>query len=92
MKPTYDEMGIAENAMLADGFDDCLVGSDHHGRAVYDAAAIIRQLETEFAEHADDEIHALELAVEYAEYNIFGAYWGDMTPLYIYMGNDGNYG
>ena len=37
--------GISEEAMLADGFDDCVVGvCDKTGRAVYDADAMVDKL------------------------------------------------
>jgi len=65
--------------MLADGYDDCLVGltlRDDQWVALYDATLIIEKLSQEMS---DDE------AIEFFEFNIMGAYVGPRTPVFKYM-------
>jgi len=73
-----DRLEEAE-ALMADGFDDALIGQDvQTGRAVYDADKM-RTILIERDSVSYDE------AQEYLEFNTFGAYVGEMTPIYIYM-------
>ena len=65
--------------MLADGYDDCLVGltlRDDQWVALYDATLIIEKLSQVMT---DDE------AIEFFEFNITGAYVGPRTPVFKYM-------
>lgn len=63
-------------AMLADGYDNCVIGCDYAGRAVYSIPAILRELVSEGMSPED--------AQEYFEFNIAGAYVGEMTPVFAY--------
>lgn len=65
------------DAITADGFDDCIIGVTIHGQVVYDARKMIDQLSSE--DGMDQE-----MALEYFEYNIAGAYVWENTPIYIY--------
>lgn len=72
-----DKYCISEEALKADGFDDCVIGVDMTGCIVYDADRMIRKIMKEIKSDYDT-------AREYFEYNIAGAYVGDFTPIYIY--------
>ena len=71
------EMLAEEEALLADGFDDALVGWTYGANvvAVYDIMKMIDVLMKEDMSHDD--------AVEYLDYNVVSAYMGDKTPKYI---------
>ena len=75
---TQDElfaMGVDEEAMLADGFDHCIIGACiKTGRAVYNAERIVETLTADMSE---------EEAWEYFDFNIAGAYVGEMTPIFV---------
>lgn len=67
-------------------YDKAVIGiGEQHGMqtcVVYDADAVISALIRIEGMHADE-------AREYAEFNIFGAYVGDGTPIFVYrMGMD----
>jgi hypothetical protein len=64
-------------AMLADGFDDCIMGYDKDGRVVYSVEEIIATLM-----ERDGMTH--EEAIEYYDFNIECAYVGEYTPIYMY--------
>jgi hypothetical protein len=72
-----DTYGEDEDILFADGLDDAIVGVDYNLRVVYDIDSIIEIL-MERDKMTDDE------AIEFAEFNIFGAYVGEKTPVYIY--------
>lgn len=63
-------------AMLADGFDDCIIGCDYVGRAVYSIQQVLDQLVSEGMTPED--------ATDHFQYNIAGAYVGEMTPVFVY--------
>jgi len=64
-----------EGLLFADGFDEAIIGVEERaGVVAYDIDKIIEMLMREMTE---DE------AVEYFEFNIFGAYVGEKTPVYI---------
>jgi hypothetical protein len=69
----------ADKILLADGFDNCLIGftSNQCGNpvAVYDKCKMIKKLAKDM--NSDDE------ALEYFDYNIEGAYVGEFTPKYV---------
>lgn len=70
---------FAGEILLADGFDDCVVGMtlrDDEWVALYDATRIIDALAQYMT--ADE-------ALEYFEFNIQGAYMGKKTPVFIFM-------
>lgn len=64
--------------LYADGFNDCLIGEDSKGRAVYDADKILDTLVLRDDMTRDE-------AVEYFWFNIDGAYVGEETPLYVFL-------
>ena len=71
-----------DELLFADGFDDCILGVTAHqpGRpqvAVYDARAMLRQL-------VDQDGFTEEDAQEHLSYNVFGAWVGERTPVYIH--------
>jgi len=69
-----------DNILLADGFDNCLMGfvSNDQGNpvAVYDKWKMIKQLAKDLK--SDDGE-----ALEYFEFNVQGAYVGQFTPKYL---------
>lgn len=65
------------DSLIADGFDDAIIGADAvNGRAVYDVYKMLDILRGEGMSEED--------ALEYLHYNVFGAYLGELTPLYIF--------
>lgn len=69
-----------EDAMFADGFDDAIIGIAHGaGRpsvVVYDAQKVIDILVEEHDMSVVD-------AEEYAAFNVFSAYVGEGTPIFL---------
>ena len=69
-----------EKALLADGFDDCIIGVQaqcgHNIKAIYSAQAIISKLAKDMTE---------EQALEYYEFNICGAYI-ENGPIFMEIG------
>ncbi len=71
---------IDENETLfCDGFDEAIVGVTHTGRIVYDIDKMIDILLSD----GSMMTNAYEEAIEYLEFNTFGAYVGEYTPVYI---------
>jgi len=70
----------ADKILLADGFDNCLIGftSNQGGNpvAVYDKWKMIKQLAKDL--NSDDGE-----ALEYFDFNIGSAYLGEYTPKYL---------
>lgn len=69
--------------MLASGFEDAIIGIDTSNevfRVIYDRDKMTDILMTRDNMTAED-------AIEYLEYNVFGAYVGEGTPIYGYEGN-----
>jgi len=65
-----------EDAILWDGMDDALIGITTNGQAVYETSKIHEVLMRDSGMTLDD-------AIDYAEYNIFGAHVGDFTPIHV---------
>jgi hypothetical protein len=72
-----------ENALFADGFDDCIIGvsdswsgASRPTRVVYSTDKIIAKL------MADDGC-TYEEALEHFDFNIAGAYVGEHTPVFV---------
>ena len=67
-----------EEAMLADGFDDALIGADYgQNRAVYSIELMLQIL-------MERDGMSLDEAIEYFDFNIGCAYVGELTPLYVW--------
>lgn len=64
------------DALIMDGFDDCVIGVTNTGLFVHSEDKIIRKL------MADSEIDYAE-AVEFYEYNQARAYVGDNGPIFM---------
>jgi hypothetical protein len=70
---------VAEGALLADGFEDALIGFGYrfcHPTAVYSRKKCIEIL-------MDDGIMEYEEAIEYFDFNVTGAYMGESTPVFL---------
>jgi hypothetical protein len=67
--------------LVADGFDDAIIGLTTKEIVVYNVATIIEIL-IERDGMTEDE------AFEYFEFNIDGSYMGDQTPIFIYLDED----
>ena len=66
-----------EEALLADGFDDALIGADYEkNRAVYSIEKMLDILMKQGMSYDD--------AVEHFSFNIGCAYVGEFTPLYVW--------
>jgi hypothetical protein len=70
---------IDEEILLADGFDDAIIGYAHlqsKAVAVYDSSRCIKIL-------MDRDGMDLQDAIEFFEYNVIGAYVGEHTPIFV---------
>lgn len=64
------------HALFAEGFDDAIIGVDIDSeRVVYDKDKMIELLVAEGMKPTD--------AIEYLEFNVWGAYVGVHTPIYV---------
>lgn len=68
---------LPEDAVIADGFDDAIIGITTNGIVAYSYKKCIKILVNQGME--------LDEAVEYFEYNVDGAYVGENTPIYIHQ-------
>jgi len=66
-----------DSVLLADGFDDALIGITEKGIAVYSIKSCIDCL---MSANGWSE----EEAVEWMEYNVCDAYVGPMSPIYVH--------
>ena len=72
---------IEKEQIKADGLDEAIIGQDYEmGRYVYSIERILEILMLR-----DDM--TMEDAMEFFSFNIGGAYVGEMTPLYIWIGD-----
>ena len=78
-----------EEALLADGFDEAVIGMwERFGNTpvvAYDRDKCIEILMDEFAQDTDDdeEEDLSTRAIEYFDYNVMGAYVGEFTPVFL---------
>jgi hypothetical protein len=71
------EMYPEEEFLKADGFDDAIIGVEPSSmRLVYNMDAMLNIL-------VKDEEMTEEDALEHLDYNVYGAYVGEKTPIYI---------
>ena len=67
-----------------DVFDEMIIGISSRPYAiVYDLDAMISHWTKEFQDKETDEERAYEMAWEWYEYNVLGAYFGEHTPIYV---------
>tara|TARA_R110000868_G_scaffold261278_1_gene519367 strand:+ start:1051 stop:1290 length:240 start_codon:yes stop_codon:yes gene_type:complete len=65
--------------MRPDGFNDAIIGYEHNsGNWVYDKEKMISIAVNEMSMSHED-------AIEHLEYNVWGAYIGDKTPIYVQL-------
>lgn len=72
-----EDYGFTDDIVFADGLDKAIIGFEQNGwRVVYSRNSVIDILMERDGMDADE-------AIDFAEYNIFGAYVGEKTPLWI---------
>lgn len=73
---TTEKLAVTYDApLLVDGFNDAIIGYEMNGmRAVYSKYKMVEILMKDMSE---------EDAVEFLAYNVWGAYVGDQTPIYV---------
>jgi len=72
---------MSEGLLFADGFDSCIIGIltiDDVPRVVYDKYEMVNCMRS-----VDSDL-SFEDAVEFLEYNVWYAYIGPNTPIYMY--------
>ena len=72
-----------EEALFADGLDDAIIAISRDSltgkyRVVYDVARIVQVL-------VNDQGMSEDEAYEHMEFNIIGAYVGEMTPIWAFL-------
>jgi len=76
-------MENSAQTMFADGFEKAVIGFQWEGdilRVVYDKKIMLDIL-------TENEDMTIEDAIEYLEYNVYCAYVGEGTPIYIETAN-----
>ena len=63
-------------ALLADGFNDAIIGIDIHGCVAYDYDKCVSIL-------MDNDGMSNIDAIEFMDFNVTGAYVGEYTPVFI---------
>ena len=72
--------------MKVQGYDDAIIGSCAvTNRLIYSVEKMVDVFIKKSNLRDDDDI--LEIAIEYVNVNIIGAYVGEMTPIYMYEYN-----
>jgi hypothetical protein len=69
-----------DDLLFADSFDDAIVGvacGHDSGRVVYDGEKMVQIF-------VDENKCTYGEALEYLEFNTFGAYVGEQTPIYVH--------
>lgn len=76
MLESIKEKFYDEEFLIADGFNDAIIGVDEKSmRLIYSVYKCIDILKKDMSE---------EEALEYFDYNISGAYMGEKTPIWCY--------
>tara|TARA_R110002110_G_scaffold195233_3_gene404591 strand:- start:286 stop:630 length:345 start_codon:yes stop_codon:yes gene_type:complete len=73
-----------DDLLFADGYDGAIIGvacGHDSGRVVYDGEKMVQIL-------VDENKCTYEEALEYLEFNTFGAHVGEQTPIYVGWGQD----
>jgi len=93
MKKVEQIAEIDPEAIIADGYDDAIIGLSWDSKVVYDGNKCVEILMKEIIkekmqeEEAEEEVaeeEAYQEALEFLEYNTFCAYVGDRTPIFIF--------
>ena len=71
-----EHYGDTDDILFADGFDDCIIGFEPNMWKVVYSRNLCIQLMV-------DDLMDEEEAVEYLEFNTFGAYMGEKTPIWV---------
>ena len=67
-----------DEPLKADGFNDCIIGTDYKKlRVVYSIERMLQVMITR-------DGMSMEEAIEFFDFNIGGAYVGEMTPMYVW--------
>jgi hypothetical protein len=82
---------LKDGDLLVDGYNDCIVGvavvvvdGMLVRRVIYNAEAMVKQLAKEYAGSViNPDDNALDIALEFLEFNTFNSYLGDKTPIYL---------
>ncbi len=70
---------FGDDLLFADGFDSAIIGvcgGFDSGRVVYSVKKMVEVCMKELSVDADE-------AIEWLEYNTFGAFIGEYTPIYV---------
>ena len=68
----------SEQPLRADGFNQAIIGNEYHtNRVVYSIERMLQIL-------IDRDGMSMEEAIEFFNFNIGGAYVGEMTPVYVW--------
>ena len=65
-------------ALRVDGFNDCIIGTD------YKKLRVVYSIERMLVILMEESDMSMEEAIEYFDFNIGGAYMGEMTPMYVW--------
>ena len=76
-KTILERFGGGEAIIFAQGFDNAIIGIDCNGIVAYDISKMVNILVVR------DKMTEEE-ALEYLEFNTFGSYIGENTPIYIW--------
>lgn len=69
---------ISEQPLRADGFNQAIIGNEYNtNRVVYSIERMLQIL-------IDRDGMSMEEAIEFFDFNIGGAYVGEMTPVYVW--------
>lgn len=67
---------INPNAIILDGFDEAIIGISECGRVIYNIDKMIKALQSDHNMLPDE-------AVEYLDFNVLCAHFGDYSPIYL---------
>ena len=69
---------MSDEPLKADGFDDAVIGT------CYNTGRIVYSIERMLAILMERDGMSMEEAIEFFDFNIAGAYVGEMTPMYVW--------
>jgi hypothetical protein len=65
-----------EEFLKADGFDDAIIGVEYNSMKLIYSTDLMHKILVDRDGMSDDD------AIEFLEFNVFGAYVGEKTPIY----------